>query len=76
VVETWRENIDGKYWFPALVTADDQLVFNNGQVVHIRMKVKYQNYRQGRSDVRILDDDTPVKPDPAPTPSPSPKRPE
>jgi hypothetical protein len=68
VVETWRQNIDDKYWFPAYVTADDQLVFNNGQVVHIRMKVKYENYRQGRSDVRILDDDTPVKPEPTPTP--------
>jgi hypothetical protein len=76
VVETWRQNIDEKYWFPAYVTADDQLVFNSGQVVHIRMKVKYENYRQGRSDVRILDDDTPVKPEPTPTLTPTPKKPE
>ena len=69
VVETWRQNIDDKYWFPAYVTADDQLVFNSGQVVHIKIKVKYENYRQGRSDVRILDDDTPVKPEPAPSPT-------
>ena len=74
VVETWRQNIDNKYWFPAYVTADDQLVYNSGQVVHIRMKVKYENYRQGRSDVRILDDDTPVKPEASP--SPTPKKPE
>jgi hypothetical protein len=70
VVETYRENIDGKYWFPTYVTANDELVFNSGQVVHIKMNVKYTNYRQGRSDVRILDDDTPVKPDPAPSPTP------
>lgn len=68
VVETYRENIDGKYWFPTYVYADDELVFNNGQVVHLRMKVKYTNYKQGRSDVRILDDDTPVTPEPSPTP--------
>lgn len=70
VVETWRENIDGKYWFPALARADEEMVFSKGDVVHLRMNVKYTNYRQGRSDVRILDDvpDTPV-------PTPTPKRP-
>ncbi|MFM9905671.1 MAG: hypothetical protein ACKVQJ_13995 [Pyrinomonadaceae bacterium] len=72
VVETWRENIDGKYWFPSFVSADDELVFNNGQVVKIRMRVKYTNYAVGRSEVRILDD----VPDPKPTPSPTPKKPE
>ncbi len=68
VVETYREQVDKKYWFPTYVEANDQLVFDNGQVVHIRMKVKYTDYRLGRSDVRIIDDDTPVKPTPTPTP--------
>jgi hypothetical protein len=71
IVETWREQVDRKYWFPTFVEANDELVFNNGQVVHIRMKVKYADYRLGRSDVRILDDE-PVKP----TPTPTPKKPE
>ncbi|MCV4640155.1 hypothetical protein OFB62_33150, partial [Escherichia coli] len=22
VVETWRENVDGKYWFPSFATSD------------------------------------------------------
>lgn len=68
VVETWRENIDGKYWFPTYVASDDHLVFENGDVHHIRMKVTYKDYKLGRSEVRILDDDTPVKPDASPTP--------
>jgi hypothetical protein len=71
VVETWRENIDGKYWFPTYVSSDDHLVFDKGQVVHTRMKVKYGDYKLGRSEVRILPDDEPVKP----TPSPTPKKP-
>lgn len=76
IVETWRENIDGKYWFPAysLVTGQDgELVFENGSVARIKMRVKYTDYRQGRSDVIILDDDDPKA---KPTPTPTPKKPE
>ncbi|MGI8494221.1 MAG: hypothetical protein ACR2L1_02760 [Pyrinomonadaceae bacterium] len=73
VVETWRENVDGKYWFPSYSYADDDLVFDNGQVTRIRMKVSYSDYRLGRSEVRILDDDTPAASNP--TPSPTPKKP-
>ena len=70
VVETWRENVDGKYWFPSFSMSDDELVFESGQVVKIKIRVKYANYRVGRSDVKILDDDTEVIEDPKPTPSP------
>ena len=78
VVETWRENIDGKYWFPSFISSDDELVFDNGQVVKLKMRVKYTDYKQGKSDVKILDDDQEVKPDKPqakPTPSPTPKKP-
>lgn len=66
VVETWRENIDGKYWFPAYSTSDDELVFDSGAVLKLRMRVSYTNYKQGRSTVIILDDDetTPVEESP------------
>ncbi len=76
VVETYRENIDGKYWFPTYVYSDDQLVFERGDVHRIRMRVKYTDYKLGRSDVRILDDEE-VLPaaTPTPAPSPSPKNP-
>ena len=57
VVETWRTNVDGKYWFPAYTSALDDLEFKNGQVVRLKMQVKYDNYKQGRSEVIILDDD-------------------
>jgi hypothetical protein len=57
VVETWRENVDGKYWFPAYSYSDEELVFDNGMVVRIRMHVRYSNYRIGRSEIRILEDE-------------------
>lgn len=57
VVETWRTNVDGKYWFPAYTSSDDELVFDNGNVVKLRMRVRYDNYKQGQSEVIILDDE-------------------
>lgn len=64
IVETTRAQIDGKYWFPVDARSDDELVFDNGSVIRIRMRVKFTDYRVGRTDVRILDDDeeTPTKP--------------
>src|SRR3954471_10397579 len=48
IVETYREQIDGKYWFPTYVYADDDLIFDKGGDFHVRMKVKYTDYRVGR----------------------------
>jgi hypothetical protein len=75
VMETWRDSVDGKYWFPVFSTSDDQLVFDNGQVVRMKVRVKYANYRVGRTDVKIGDDEVEVKDDPKPTPTPTPKKP-
>jgi hypothetical protein len=76
VVESYRENIDGKYWFPTYVYADDELVFDSGTTVHLRMKVQYTNYKLARTDVKIIaEEDTPVV-EAKPTPSPTPKKPE
>lgn len=75
VVETWRENVDGKYWFPSLAMSDDELVFDSGQVVKVKMRVKYTDYAIGRSEVRILDDEEEVKEEPKPSPTPTPKKP-
>jgi len=49
---TWREQIDGKYWFPTYTRADDTLHFSNGDV-KIREIVKYENYKQFGSKSRI-----------------------
>ncbi len=64
IVETTREQIDGKYWFPSDARADEELVFDNGSVTKIRMRVKYTNYKLGRSDVKILDEEEIVSPTP------------
>ncbi len=50
--ETYREQIDGKYWFPTWTGADDTLHFSTG-AQRIRMIVRYENYKQFRSNVTI-----------------------
>ncbi|MCU1257962.1 MAG: hypothetical protein JWO80_847 [Bryobacterales bacterium] len=50
--ETYREQIDGKYWFPTYTHADDVLRFPEYSQ-HITMTVKYQDYKQFKSDVNI-----------------------
>ncbi len=49
---TWREQIDGKYWFPTYTKADDTLHFSM-QDVHIVEKVKYEDYKRFGSNVKI-----------------------
>jgi hypothetical protein len=49
---TYREQIDGEYWFPTYTRADDVLRFSNGDV-HIREIVKYTNYKRFGVKTRI-----------------------
>ena len=51
--ETYREQIDGKYWFPTYTHADDTLHFPNGEDQRIRMTVRYQDYKryEGKSTI-------------------------
>jgi hypothetical protein len=49
---TWREQIDGKYWFPTYTKADDTLHFSSGDV-HILEIVKYSDYKRFGSNVKI-----------------------
>jgi TonB family protein len=53
--ETYREQIDGKYWFPTYTYADDELVFDNGSSVRLRMLVKYTDFVVGRGKVTITE---------------------
>src|ERR1044072_81246 len=55
VVETYREQINGKYWFPTYAYADDDLIFDNGTDMRTRMQVKYTNYIIGRGKVTITE---------------------
>jgi hypothetical protein len=50
---TWRQQIDGKYWFPTYTRADDTLHFNLNDI-HIREVVKYEDYKRFGSSVKIL----------------------
>jgi len=50
--ETYREQIDGKYWFPTWTGADDTLHFAN-LTQRIRMIVRYENYKQFKSNIKI-----------------------
>lgn len=62
IVTTIRGSVDKKFYFPIYSSsngADGTLVFPSGQVVKTTFKVTYKNYRLGRSEVRILDDDEP-----------------
>ena len=49
---TWREQIDGQYWFPTYTRAEDTLQFSMGGV-RIREIIKYTNYRRFGSKSRI-----------------------
>lgn len=59
--ETFRENIEGDYWFPTYTRADDVLHFT-GQDVRIRMIVRYKNYQRFNVTIKI-GVPTEVKPD-------------
>jgi hypothetical protein len=65
---TYREQIDGQYWFPTYTRADDELHFKNGDV-HIRETVKYSNYKRFGAKTRIIFKGE-VLPNPTPTPTP------
>jgi muconolactone delta-isomerase len=75
-VETYREQIDGRYWFPTYSYADEELIFDNGEVLHIRLKVRYSDFELARAKVKILEVDNPDAPKKEPTPPPtSPRKP-
>jgi hypothetical protein len=42
---TWREQIDGKYWFPTFSSADDTLHFVH-EDVHIKELLKFTDYKR------------------------------
>lgn len=79
-VETYREQFGGKFWFPTYSYADEELVFANGETLHIRMQIRYSDFAPARADVKVVDVETggelqnerakPAAPQPTPTPKP------
>jgi len=61
---TYREQIDGKFWFPTYTMAKDTLYFSSG-AIDIKQTIRYTDYKQFKSKVRILSTevtDTPQSP--------------
>jgi hypothetical protein len=57
---TWREQIDGTYWFPTYTRAEDTLKFSLGDI-KIREIIKYTNYKRFGSKSRITYEGQEVK---------------
>jgi hypothetical protein len=49
---TWREQIDGKYWFPSYTLADDTLHFKGGDI-RIREILHYEDYKRFGASSKI-----------------------
>jgi TonB family protein len=65
-VETYREHIDGRYWFPTFSYADEELIFENGGSIHVRMKVRYSDFTFTEATLKVVTeigeaDETPGK---------------
>jgi hypothetical protein len=71
---TYREQIDGQYWFPTYIRADDVLHFRMGDV-HMREIIKLTNYKRFGSRTRIIYKGE-AKEDPKDNPKDNPKTPD
>jgi hypothetical protein len=79
--ETFRQQIDGKYWFPTYTIAEDTLHFADSDQ-RIRQVVKYEDYKRFTAESRIIGDvqeapsqpDKPAVPEAKPAPAPAPAK--
>jgi hypothetical protein len=64
---TYRENIEGNFWFPTYTHADDILHFKQGDV-RMAMTVRYKNYKRYGATIKVgasrTLDNTPTAPQP------------
>jgi len=51
--ETFRENIEGHFWFPTYTRSEDTLRFKTGPDVRIHVAVRYTNYKRFGSTIKI-----------------------
>jgi hypothetical protein len=73
---TWRQQVDGHYWFPVYTKGEGELHFSGGngymaQDVHMRDTIKYSDYKRFGSTTKIIydgQDITNTKPQPDPKP--------
>jgi hypothetical protein len=69
-VETYREQIGGRYWFPAYSYTDEELIFDSGEAIRVRMKVSYTDYTLSHAKVKVVEVDGVQTPKPEAKPSP------
>jgi hypothetical protein len=69
---TYREQIDGKYWFPTFTSAEDTLYFSTGSV-HMKEIIRYSEYKQFKSKTRIISATPTDEPNAKPIPVAPPK---
>jgi len=76
-VETYREQIDGLYWFPTYSYADEELIFDSGEALHVRMRVRYSDFVKARAKVKIIEIENPDAPtkETKPATPPPPRKP-
>jgi hypothetical protein len=70
--ETYRENVDGKYWFPNYLRSDDTLHLKDEEIP-IRLVIKWSDFKPGAvsSGTTVgTTDSAPGKPVPAGEPHP------
>jgi hypothetical protein len=73
--ETYREQIDGKFWFPTYTYAEDTLNFKNGESYRIKQIVKYDHYKKWEFKTDSTITYGKVDGSVAPTPPPPPAKP-
>ncbi len=76
-VETYREQIDGRYWFPTYSYADEELIFDSGESLHVRMRVRYSDFVKASAKVKIIEIENPDAPtkETKPVTPPPPRKP-
>jgi hypothetical protein len=45
-VETYREEIDGRFWFPTYAYADEELPDGSGQAVKMRLRIRFSEFEK------------------------------
>jgi hypothetical protein len=76
---TWRQQVDGHYWFPAYTKGEGTLHFSGGKghmakEVHIRDTVKYTDYKQFSARFKVLYEGQDVTPPATQPDAQSPKK--
>ena len=51
--ETYREQIDGKYWFPVYTIANSSSTLKKAGDLRVKLTVKYEDYKRFKADTTI-----------------------